>query len=175
MLVLQTTGTGKVAPGTHFTYDSDRFISHLSYLLNATTGRDKAAGHATKNMSALEWATRYFAQPLGIPNLYAYQGADPGREGDTPDYADPKTQVGSGGDQPLACRDFARVGQLLLNKGAWLDRDLDTFQLLSQTYVKEMFTVQFPGIVGEAHMPSQYVCLSALAIRPVDCPTYFAN
>jgi CubicO group peptidase (beta-lactamase class C family) len=56
------TGVGCTAPpGTQFTYDSDQYIQHLSHLITAVTG-----------MPAVEWATKHFAAPLGIPDLYIY-------------------------------------------------------------------------------------------------------
>ena len=48
---------------------------HLSYLLNATVG---------PNHTARSWATAYFAEPLGIADLYDHACVDPANEGDTP-------------------------------------------------------------------------------------------
>jgi hypothetical protein len=98
-LLTQTTGRGRVAPGSRLTYDSDSYIEHLSYLLNAT------ANNASTNASigGREWATNHFAKPLGIPMLYGYQQTDPGQSGDTP-IIDPVHGISAGGDQPLSCR-----------------------------------------------------------------------
>lgn len=64
-------------PGTKFTYDSDTFIAYLSYLL------DQVAG-AAHNSSARQFADEFFARPLGLPDLYAFQNGDPENIGDKP-------------------------------------------------------------------------------------------
>ena len=64
-------------PGTKFTYDSDTFIAYLSYLL------DQVAG-AAHNSSARQFADEFFAGPLGVPDLYAFQDGDPQNIGDKP-------------------------------------------------------------------------------------------
>ena len=59
-LLAQASGVGRVPPGTHYTYDSDDYIQHISYLLNATAG---------VNTTAKRWATDHFAVPLGTPTI----------------------------------------------------------------------------------------------------------
>ena len=83
-------------PGTAFTYDSAEYIQHLSYLVAAATNR-----------TALSFASEAFAAPLGLPDLYAYDGIG--------------EDISAGGGQMVSCRDMARVGQLVLNRGAWVD------------------------------------------------------
>ena len=61
-LLAQASGVGRVAPGSFYTYDSDEYIQHLSYLLNATAG---------VNTTAKQWATDHFAVPLGTLASYA--------------------------------------------------------------------------------------------------------
>ena len=136
-LLAQASGVGRYAPGTALTYDSDNYIQHLSFLLNATAS-------ATLNLTAREFASA-FAAKLGLPDLYAWEGADPAARGDTPTAADggAATQFSAGGDQPMTCVDMARFGQLVLNDGAWRDTDgTSVAQLLSREYVKELFTPQ---------------------------------
>merc|ERR1740130_212893 len=67
-LLAQNSGRGSFEPGTQFSYDSNEYIAHLSYLLNATLG---------PNTTEREWATREFAAVLGIPQLFENQRADP--------------------------------------------------------------------------------------------------
>jgi CubicO group peptidase (beta-lactamase class C family) len=47
--------------GSKFTYNSDDYIQHLSYVLSAVTGQD-----------AVTYASENFAAPLGVPDYYAY-------------------------------------------------------------------------------------------------------
>ena len=56
----QTTGVGKVKPGTSFTYDSDEYLGHLRLVLEKITGQPSQI-----------WATEHFAKPLGLEGLYA--------------------------------------------------------------------------------------------------------
>ena len=136
-LLAQASGVGRYAPGTALTYDSDNYIQHLSFLVNATAS-------ATLNMTARAFAAA-FAAKLGLPSLYAWEGADPAARGDTPTAADggAATQFSAGGDQPMTCVDMARFGQLVLNDGAWRAADgKSVAQLLSREYVAELFTPQ---------------------------------
>ena len=88
-------------PGSNWTYDSETFIEHLSDLL-----------HVTTNQSSREWATTQFAAKLGLADLYQDDGdADDSHPGDLPG-------VSIGGGQMMSCRDHARFGQLLVNRGA---------------------------------------------------------
>ena len=106
----QTTGYGRVKPGSYFSYNSDSYIQYLSYLIRNTTGE-----------APQKWATENFAVPLGVPDLYKYDGSDPSPIGPV----DPKTsdpgEISAGGGQLYTCRDAARVGQLVLNQGRWVD------------------------------------------------------
>ena len=54
---------GMVPPGSKFTYDSDDYIQYLSYVLGASAGEPP-----------VDFATREFAEPMGIPDLFAYDG-----------------------------------------------------------------------------------------------------
>ena len=83
------------APGTNWTYDSEDFIGHLSLLVNATAG----------GVPAVEWATKNFAEVLGLGDLYKWD--------------DDGTNFVAGGGQMMSCRQHAKVGQLLANRGAW--------------------------------------------------------
>jgi len=159
-LLSQSSGGGSWFPGTALTYDSDEYIQHLSYLLNATAG---------KNATARQWATSEFAIPLGLPQLYAYQGPDPAARGDTPTADEGgNADISAGGDQPMFCRDLARVGLLLANDGKWADADGKLVQLANADYVRAMFTPQdthIPSGVGwgPGNMAEQYSLLSVIA------------
>jgi CubicO group peptidase (beta-lactamase class C family) len=54
---------------------------------------------------AVEWATKNYAEVLGLGDLYAADDAG--------------TDFVAGGGQRMTCRQHARVGQLLANMGAW--------------------------------------------------------
>jgi len=158
-LLSQTSGVGLFEPGTAFTYDSDEYIQHLSYLLTATAGG---------NQTAREWATTHFAEPLGIPNLYSYEGPDPAGRGDTPlPEEGGQGAISAGGDMPMLCRDLARVGLLLANGGLWADDNgTGSVQLADPHFVQDMFQPQFastiPPNVGldPGHMVEQYSFLA---------------
>ena len=89
-------------------------IQHLSPLLATVTNR-----------TALDFATREFAEPLGVPNLFLYDDL-------------PRGGISAGGGQMSTCSDLLRLGQLLLNKGKWLDRGGAPYQLMPEAYVEAM-------------------------------------
>ena len=111
------------APGTNWTYDSEDFIGHLSKLITAASGQP-----------AVEWATKHFAEAIGIPHLYADDGAG--------------SDFVAGGGQLMTCRQHARVGQLLANQGLWpsLPSGNHSEQLISMALCKEVLTPQMPNI-----------------------------
>jgi hypothetical protein len=63
---------------------------------------------ATTGEPAIEWATREFAEKLGIADLFLFDDV-------------PAGGVSSGGGQLMTCRDLARVGSLLVQGGKWAD------------------------------------------------------
>lgn len=63
-----------------------------------------------RNMTALEFANAYFTSPLGVPDLYHFQGGDPLNIGDKPDNT--TRDFAAGGDQPMSCPEMARIGQV---------------------------------------------------------------
>ena len=121
-------GLPRVPPGSHFSYDSNRYIQYLSYVLRAVTKEEPVA-----------WATKHFAVPLGIPKLFATDGK-PGATG--PLYG--KGDICAGGGQLYTCRQIARVGQLLVAGGVWSGPDGKPFQLIAKAYVDQMFKPSFP-------------------------------
>ena len=80
---------GVTPPGTKFTYDSNVYISHLSYLLHHVTGEPP-----------VEWATREYAIPLGLPDFFAYDNFG--------------EEISAGGGQLMSCRDALRVCMIVL-------------------------------------------------------------
>ena len=59
------------------------------------------------NMTLFDWATEHFAKPMGFPDVFV----------DNDQYVYPNVSIGGG--QHMTCRQIARIGQLLLNKGKW--------------------------------------------------------
>ena len=129
----QTTGYGRVKPGSYFSYNSDSYIQYLSYLLRNTTGE-----------APQKWATDNFAVPLGVPELFKYDGSDPSPIGPV----DPKTsepgEISAGGGQLYTCRDAARLGQLVASGGLWADDQGKPYRLMTEEYSKGFWTPQFP-------------------------------
>eukprot|EP00912_Choanoflagellata_sp_UC4_P001530 UC4_evm5s969 len=161
-LLSQTTGIGKHFPGTLFTYDSDSYIQHLSYLVAAVSGKD-----------AVEFATDSVAAPLGIPNFWL---AD-----DLPDGA-----FSAGGGQMITCRDAARFGQLISNGGFWQDYDskLPPSSIISEDFAEQMVTSSFPNIsscysflswVNNKQIEGGKPCFAARWGKPPDCPSEWEN
>ena len=115
-------------PGTNWTYDSEDFVGHLSKLITAASG-----------MPAVEWATKHFAEAIGIPHLYAEDGAG--------------SDFVAGGGQLMTCRQHARVGQLLANMGAWPAAVAaagglevgNSEQLITTELCKQILTPQMPN------------------------------
>jgi hypothetical protein len=119
-ILSQASGVGKVAPGTAFTYDSNVYISHLSYLLHHVTGEPP-----------VEWATRHYAVPMGMPDFFAFDGFG--------------EEISAGGGQMMSCRDALRVGQLMLNKGMWPSADGGAdVRLLDADFVDAMLSPSYP-------------------------------
>mmetsp|Transcript_1189 Transcript_1189/g.3332 ORF Transcript_1189/g.3332 Transcript_1189/m.3332 type:complete len:472 (-) Transcript_1189:160-1575(-) len=114
-----------VPPGTAFTYDSDTFIQYLSYLIDAVVTDDSPTG----------WATRAFAEPLGIPELFAYDGQVYGIGGN----------ISTGGGQMMSCRDVARVGTLINNGGRWVSPAGEVVSLVSEDYMAQLSRPSFPA------------------------------
>ena len=125
-LMAQSSGYGTVKPGTKMTYDSDQFIQHISYTLTAAAQK---AGYA----GALDWASSVFADAIGLPDLYAYDGVG--------------EDISAGGGQMVSCRDMARVGQLILNRGAWLDADGKPYQMGKPEYFDQILEPAYPGVI----------------------------
>eukprot|EP01052_Picozoa_sp_SAG31_P030999 SAG31_NODE_3237_length_4508_cov_28.486278_3_plen_529_part_00 len=134
-LLTQTTGVGNYPPGTQFTYDSDQYIDHLAYLISKVT-----------NESSQTWATREYAQPMGLsPDIFAYGGFHDPIDGN---------EFSPGGGQMMSCRDHLRIGQLLINKGRWADDDGSLHssnprpykQLLTEDFVEQFLEPSYPNV-----------------------------
>jgi CubicO group peptidase (beta-lactamase class C family) len=123
-LLSMSSGYGIVPPGSHMTYSSGAFTQELSYLLSAAT-----------NVSggAIEFASDEFAVPLGIPELYAYDGVG--------------EQISAAGGQMVSCREGARVGQLIVNGGKWLDEQGKEYQMASKKYLEQLLEPAVPGVI----------------------------
>ena len=101
-LLTQTSGQGYYKPGARWTYDSNEYIQHLSYVLGKVIGTDDVVG----------WANAEFGAKLGLPNFWSNDQAN------NPGYP-MASNISAGGGQFGTCRDFARFGQLVLNRGLW--------------------------------------------------------
>ena len=110
------------------TYDSDAFIQ----LISPTLGKVVPGGNV------LAFAEEHFAAPLGMPGLFAgdaYVGGG---------------NISAGGGQQMTCRQIARVGQLLANRGRWRggggggDGSNGTITVYSAEYAEAMTTQSFP-------------------------------
>lgn len=129
-LLSQTSGQGKFPPGTAFTYDSDEYIGHLSPLLRKVSGVTPRAFAAS------------FAAKMGLPHLYDYETTPPG--------ALSEDEFTIGGGQPLTCRDIARIGQLIINKGLWNGNGPDDkpVQLISEEWAAAMSAPSIPEVAS---------------------------
>lgn len=87
------------------------------------------------------WSTEHFAIPMGLPDLYTLDALGP--------------QISTGGGQLMSCRDAARFGQLVANRGRWQAHDPATgvrqpgaapTQLISQAYAELMLVPSFPAV-----------------------------
>lgn len=100
------------APGQNFYYDAlgTRWVNTLAQVVRKATGR-----------TSHELWQEELQGPLGLSGQFSWVYGDLWASG----------AVGSG-------RDWARIGQLLLNKGAWLDSDGTPKQLVTEEYVSAM-------------------------------------
>lgn len=113
------TGTGcTAAPGTAFTYDSEVYIQHLVKLIAQTCGT-----------TPREFASA-FMDKLGLVGYYDNDEMGGG--------------FSAGGGQMVTCRQVARLGQLIVNKGLWPTRGGMVERLLTEEYVRELLTPQYP-------------------------------
>jgi CubicO group peptidase (beta-lactamase class C family) len=130
----QATGLGEARAGE--TFDArvtDEILDVLSQVLRATTG-----------MKPAEWAKEHFTGPLGVPDFFA---RDVGADG----VADGGVRVAGG--QMATCRDAARFGQLLINRGEWLGEDGTSTRLVRADFVRRVVNPVFPARRGATRVP----------------------
>ena len=118
-VITQTTGYGAVPPGEYFTYNSDFYIQYASYAIRALTKE-----------APMSWATREFAIPLGVPDLFIYDGTG--------------GEISAGGGQLYTCRDAARIGQIVANDGWWTDAAGKPFRFYDQAFADQFVAPSFP-------------------------------
>lgn len=106
---------GEHGPGEAWEYDATgyRWVDRMAQVVNASVGQN----------ASQVWE-RELARPLGLSKAFSWEDA-------ATDWAG-----GSAG----TCRDYARVGQLLLNEGQW--RDAPGGLLVAKDYVQQMHTPQ---------------------------------
>ena len=125
----QTSGVGKYEPGEAFTYDSGDYLQHLTALIAAVSGQAPKA-----------WAKESLGVPLGIPELYAndsYTAINPSDD----------DNITAGGSQFLSCVQMLRFGQLMNNRGWWPDAEGTPTRLISEAYIEQMLTPQYPNAI----------------------------
>ena len=156
-LLGQTSGVGDYEPGTHWTYDSGDYIEHLSFTLagalrvagytNATSlGKVNSLGELGNISTPIQFANHMLGRPLGVFNGRGDMWTQDG-------YID-EFDFSAGGGQLATCRDFARFGQLLLNRGKWRNSDAnatkeeEVFQLVDPTYMGHAVETSYPHVSG---------------------------
>ena len=102
-------------PGSRFSYNSGAVINTLSEVVTAATG-----------MGADEYARINLLEPVGM--------------NDTTWNGDSRGNVPFGAGIRSSCRDIAKLGLLLLNKGVW-----DGKQIISSEYVSQMTRPSYPA------------------------------
>jgi CubicO group peptidase (beta-lactamase class C family) len=107
------------APGTEFSYSSANPIL-ISKILNEAT-----------KISNEQFANDYLYKPLGITDFY---------------YQKMRKNPAILADIDLTPRDMAKIGQLILNEGKWLDNQIVNSEWLQQSFVP---SIQFEN--GEAY------------------------
>eukprot|EP00931_Biecheleriopsis_adriatica_P061276 TRINITY_DN36839_c0_g1_i1.p1 TRINITY_DN36839_c0_g1~~TRINITY_DN36839_c0_g1_i1.p1 ORF type:complete len:737 (+),score=133.65 TRINITY_DN36839_c0_g1_i1:81-2213(+) len=156
-LLSQTGGDGEYPPGTQYTYDSGDHIQHLDLLISKLV-----TVPAGPWKTPVDWAEAVLAAPLGISGLFRHDDMD--------------GHISIGGGQLMSCREMAKVGQLLLNRGKWPvirysvwwpfeywwgdGTGEDWVQILDERFVEEMMTPSFPGVI------STYGFLTWLHLQP---------
>lgn len=144
-LLSQSSGYGVVPPGERLTYSSDFFTQELSHLLTAAT-----RAKTNRSGGAIQWASDNFATPLGLPELYAYDGLG--------------EEISATGGQMMSCRDAARVGQLVVNEGVWLDNDGKPYQMADRGYMRQVLEPAVPGKIdgyGGSSSPGFVIAVAA--------------
>ena len=127
----QATGLGEARAGE--TFDArvtDEILDVLSQVLRATTGLKPA-----------EWAKEHFTGPLGVPDFFARDVGRRRRRRRRPRVA---------GGQMATCRDAARFGQLLINRGEWLGEDGTSTRLVRADFVRRVVNPSFPRAARHA-------------------------
>ena len=132
----QASGEGKHEPGSKYIYDSGRWINTISTVLDKVTG----------GVGVGKWGTEHMTELLGAPGFWANQ----------------QDNIAVGGGQSATCRELARMGQLLLNRGKWVvggssssgnnataaaaaaSKPRRIEQLISADYVSQMTSPAFP-------------------------------
>jgi CubicO group peptidase (beta-lactamase class C family) len=129
-LLGQNSGEGKYAPGSKYIYDSGQYINTISAVLDQVTPDGVGVG---------QWGTEHLTSKMGMQEYWQHQQQ--------------AINVGSG--PPASCRELARIGQLLLNRGKWpvgsvLNSTLSgkehrqVEQLISEDYLSQMTSPAYP-------------------------------
>ena len=154
-LLSQTHGGGEVAPGIVFRVDDDpKFVGLLFSLIEKTSGA-----------SVENFASAVLGTPLGIDTGTMFNGV---KRTNQPYVGNIETGTStfktwySGGQIRTTCRDVAKLAQLFLNAGRWIDGSTNRpVQILSPKFTREAFSsaMNFPnankafGLLAWSHDP----------------------
>jgi len=153
-LLAQVGSDGSNEPGTVFD-DDDLYnnptrtpLKLLNGVLRGATSQRPAA-----------FAKKFLAEPLGLTDFFDHDGHENG-------------DISFVGGQLASCRDVARFGQLIVNRGKWKMPDGRVRQLVSSSFIDDIVIPAFPeanrfyglgGYVYNARLSSEKVEPSAAA------------
>ena len=153
-LLAQVGSDGSNEPGTVFD-DDDLYnnptrtpLKLLNGVLRGATSQRPAA-----------FAKKFLAEPLGLTDFFDHDGHENG-------------DISFVGGQLASCRDVARFGQLIVNRGKWKMPDGRVRQLVSSSFIDDIVIPAFPeanrfyglgGYVYNARVSSEKVEPSAAA------------
>ena len=121
-IMAQTLDGAEAGQKWAYDFDGSRWINKLAEVVSATMG-----------VSADDVWARNFEAPLGLSQNFSWVTPPPSQN----------MATGSAG----TCRDFARLGQLLLNEGKWAGID----DILPPSYVRQMTTPQSRNSAADAY------------------------
>lgn len=126
-LLAQVSSDGSYEPGAVFD-DGDLYsnpdrtpLKFLNGVLRGATNQQPAA-----------FVKKFLAEPLGLSDFFDHEGHENG-------------EISFTGGQLASCRDVARFGQLIVNRGKWKMPDGRVRQLVSSSFIDEIAIPAFPA------------------------------
>ena len=104
--------------GSHIRFD----WNHTLYNVQQQWRRQQPAAFVKK----------FLAEPLGLSDFFDHEGHENG-------------EISFTGGQLASCRDVARFGQLIVNRGKWKTPDGRVRQLVSSSFIDEIAIPAFPA------------------------------